>query len=141
MVLTSNNTTFTILGLELYRLQEMEETTCRCFKKPMLELPFGRKAERLSLATQTLLFLSFGEFKRECVSLQFAACRENSDILLHVRWLFRFLQRLLFVHGRLNLMRISKMILWQFFKSIMLAFPGGTLDGLRVSCGGSVFPR
>ncbi|KAL8451743.1 hypothetical protein Emed_001905 [Eimeria media] len=36
---------------------------------------------------------------------------------------FRFLQRLLFVHGRLNFMRISKVILWTFFKSILLAFP------------------
>ncbi|XP_026190015.1 uncharacterized protein LOC34622156 [Cyclospora cayetanensis] len=36
---------------------------------------------------------------------------------------FRFLQRLLFVHGRLNFLRISKVILWTFFKSILLAFP------------------
>ncbi|KAL8271382.1 hypothetical protein Esti_004716 [Eimeria stiedai] len=36
---------------------------------------------------------------------------------------FRFLQRLLFVHGRLNFMRISKVILWTSFKSILLAFP------------------
>ncbi|CDJ64673.1 adenylate and guanylate cyclase catalytic domain-containing protein, putative [Eimeria necatrix] len=36
---------------------------------------------------------------------------------------FRFLQRLLFVHGRLNFLRISKVILWTFFKSILLSFP------------------
>ena len=38
--------------------------------------------------------------------------------------LFRFLQRLLFVHGRLNFLRTSKVILWVFFKSILLSFPG-----------------
>lgn len=44
----------------------------------------------------------------------------------------RFLQRLLFVHGRLNFLRISKVILWTFFKSILLAFPGPSHWGPRM---------
>ncbi|PFH32645.1 hypothetical protein BESB_012570 [Besnoitia besnoiti] len=36
---------------------------------------------------------------------------------------FRFLQRLLFVHGRLSLMRISTVILWSFFKSLCIGLP------------------
>ncbi|KFG53007.1 guanylyl cyclase, partial [Toxoplasma gondii FOU] len=36
---------------------------------------------------------------------------------------FRFLQRLLFVHGRLSLMRVSTVILWSFFKSLCIGLP------------------
>ncbi|PHJ22597.1 guanylyl cyclase, partial [Cystoisospora suis] len=36
---------------------------------------------------------------------------------------FRFLQRLLFVHGRLSLMRVSVAILWSFFKSLCIGLP------------------
>eukprot|EP00920_Eleutheroschizon_duboscqi_P020655 GHVT01048808.1.p1 GENE.GHVT01048808.1~~GHVT01048808.1.p1 ORF type:complete len:650 (-),score=123.09 GHVT01048808.1:1218-3167(-) len=36
---------------------------------------------------------------------------------------FKHIQRLIFVHGRLSAVRVSKLILWHFFKSLMLVLP------------------